>query len=473
MTTTGKGPAPFRSAHTPSGNARPNATPPHAARATAPPVYRPDNAPRHGAPRNGVTAHVPPRPPAASHVAAAAQLTPRSRPSPPPAYRPERTNTAPAQARMAPPHGPVQARPASQARPLQAHRPGAAAAATGVVQPMSMSWGEWAFTGLGGALGVGGALVAGVGAMPLVGLGLLAWVLSRLDLRAMGAALGRVSLAALALSCASFSFNFFLKAYRWHRLLLAQGIVLPPAVSLAAYLSGQFYAQVTLGRVGEFFRIEALFERNVGAGAALASSIFDRLLDLFVVLLTGGVFAVFVLGGRVEIALLVLASVVAGALLLRALLFSLGSRSTGRVQRALSGLSHRPWLGRIAKLVRDLAEGMQPMMRIRPLTEALVWTFVPWVFYFNALFVLADALGLDVSRTLLTATAAVSALAALLPITISGLGARELIYITALGHHGVPGEPAAVLALLHLFVMSASAICFGLLGVGWRQRQRL
>jgi hypothetical protein len=59
-----------------------------------------------------------------------------------------------------------------------------------------------------------------------------------------------------------------------------------------------------------------------------------------------------------------------------------------------------------------------------------------------------------------------------LPVTVSGLGARELIYIRVLENHGVPNETAVVLSLLHLFVMSICATGFGFLGVVWRQRQR-
>lgn len=112
------------------------------------------------------------------------------------------------------------------------------------------------------------------------------------------------------------------------------------------------------------------------------------------------------------------------------------------------------------------------MLRPSTLLEAMLWTLIAWTCYLKALFALADGLHLSVSRLLLTAAAAFAALSALLPVTISGLGARELIYIEALRRHGVAGESAVAMSLLHLIVMSACAIAFGLLGVLWRQRQR-
>jgi uncharacterized protein (TIRG00374 family) len=311
--------------------------------------------------------------------------------------------------------------------------------------------------------------------LPLAGLCLLGWVLSRLDLRALSQAFGRVSLATLALSCGWFSLNLWLKAWRWQRLLLAQGIVLPHRVALAAFMSAQFYAQVTVGRVGEFVRIEALTERGVSAGRALSSCIFDRLLDVCLVLFAGSVLGAFVLGAAR--AAFAAALVMALLSLLGAAFVNVLGRERARDPQAavpgwLAALERRPWATRALRVLRELARGMAPMLRSAALLEALVWTAIAWCGYFAALFALADGLHLSVPRVLLTATAAFAALTALLPVTISGLGARELIYIEVLRAHAVPSEAAVALSLLHLSVMFACAILLGLLGVAWRQRQR-
>jgi hypothetical protein len=108
--------------------------------------------------------------------------------------------------------------------------------------------------------------------LPLLGLVLLGWVFSRLDRGAFAAAFDQISAGTIALSCAWFGGNAWLKVLRWQRLLHSQGIALPHRVALAAFLSSQFYAQVTVGRVGEFMRIEALLERGVRPGTALAAA---------------------------------------------------------------------------------------------------------------------------------------------------------------------------------------------------------
>jgi uncharacterized protein (TIRG00374 family) len=295
-------------------------------------------------------------------------------------------------------------------------------------------------------------------------------VLSRLDLRALSQAFQRVSLATVAISCAWFCANLWLKVWRWQRLLLAQGIVLPHRVALATFMSAQFYAQVTVGRVGEFVRIEALTERGIGAATALSSCLFDRLLDVFLVLFAGSVLGAFVLGAaRAALA----ASLLMGVLAVVAVAFVklLGSERAASPRGWLAAVERRRFGSRALRALREIARGMAPLLRPATLLEAMAWTTIAWAGYFAALFTLSDGLHLGVSRVLLTATAAFAALSALLPVTISGLGARELIYIEVLRAHGVTGEAAVALSLLHLMVMSACAIAFGLVGVVWRQRQ--
>lgn len=311
--------------------------------------------------------------------------------------------------------------------------------------------------------------------LPLLGLVLLGWVLSRMDLAAMGNALARVSAGTLALAAGFFACNLLVKAYRWQRLLQMQGIAIPLRVALAAFLSGQFYGQVTLGRAGEFLRVEALLERGVRLGSALASCTFDRLLDVFAVLAVGAVLAAWVVGD-LSLSLAALAAMLVIAFLLGLGIELLGTPPQGFgdnfVQRGLTRLQGRPLLGKLASGLRELAEGMRPALRAGALVELSAFTAVAWLGYFAALWQLAEGMGLQLSRSLLTSTASFAALTALLPITVSGLGARELIYINVLSAQGVPKESAVVLSLLHLFVMSLCATALGLAGVLWRQRQR-
>jgi len=64
---------------------------------------------------------------------------------------------------------------------------------------------------------------------------------------------------------------------------LQQEIELPFSVAIAAYLNGQFYGQVTVATSAVLSRGSA--DRKVDiVGRAISSCVFDRLLDVFILL---------------------------------------------------------------------------------------------------------------------------------------------------------------------------------------------
>jgi uncharacterized protein (TIRG00374 family) len=309
--------------------------------------------------------------------------------------------------------------------------------------------------------------------LPLIGVALLAWLISRLDGAQFRDAFARVPASVFALASLSFTVNLVLKAVRWKRLLIVQRIELPTSVAVAAFFAGQFWGQVTLGRMGEFMRAEVLIERKVPASQALSSCVYDRILDLALVLLLGAVLGAFAVGelrAAVAAAVLALLGGVVLAVLVRPELLPATART--RVSALVAWLSRIGPLGKALGFARELFAGMRPMLRPAPLLEASAWTLVSWLGYFAALWQLADAMGITASRLSLTAGASLAALSALLPVTFSGLGARELIFQQLLGLEGTASALAVALGLLHLAVMSGSALGFGFLAMLWLQRRR-
>jgi uncharacterized protein (TIRG00374 family) len=306
--------------------------------------------------------------------------------------------------------------------------------------------------------------------LPLLGLVLLGYLLSRYDLPKLWAALLRIDPWIVVEAVLLFSANMLLKSFRWQRMLTAQNLYLPAPVAVAAFLSSQFYGQVTLGRVGELYRAEALIERGVPLGTALSSSVYDRVLDLGVVLLLAALLGGFVVGDTraALIAALGMLGLFGGGV---ATLHARKLAALGPVAKLRGWLDRKRGTRGLLGMLGQLAAGFGPLLKPAFLLEAAAWTAAGWVLYFACLWQLADGLGVHASRTLLTAGACLGALSALLPVTVSGLGVRELILIHALALERVPGERAMVLSLLHLSVMTFSCVVFGLGGVVARQRQ--
>jgi hypothetical protein len=142
------------------------------------------------------------------------------------------------------------------------------------------------------------------------------------------------------------------------------------------------------------------------------------------------------------------------------------------VARLRAWLAQRRGTRGLFGMLAQLVAGLGPLLRPAFVLEAAVWTCAAWLLYFASLWALAQGLGIEATRATLTAGAALGALSALLPVTVNGLGARELIFMHVLALERVPGESAVVLSLLHLSVMSAAAIGLGAIGMLARSRQQ-
>lgn len=306
--------------------------------------------------------------------------------------------------------------------------------------------------------------------LPLLGLLLLGFILSRQDWSALGGAFARLGARPLAEAALLFGANAALKSVRFQRMLLAQRLVLPLPVAVASYFASLFYGQVTLGRVGELYKTEALLERGVPFGTALSSSLYDRLLDVALVTLLAAVLGAAVVGDtRAALAagLLVMLLTALGVAVLRARSLA----SVGPIAKLRAWLDGRRGGRGLLSMLAQVVAGLDPLLRPAFLVPALLWTAVAWAGYFGSLWRLADGMGVDASRVALTAAAALGALSALLPVTVSGLGAREVIFMHVLGRQGVTSEHAVALSLAHLGLMTAVVIVTGSLGLLVRARQ--
>jgi glycosyltransferase 2 family protein len=310
--------------------------------------------------------------------------------------------------------------------------------------------------------------------LPLLGLALLAWILYRADRAAMLAALRPLSLGSVAIAVVFFAVNILLKAVRWSRMLSAQGIDLSFSVAIAAFLNGQFYGQITVGRVGEFYRAEALLQNNVSVGRAMSSCLFDRLLDVTMVLSLATILGAFVVGDFRSAAwagMMLGVLVLGGVAAIVAIKIAYAQRSHPHLVRVRAMIETRPLLRKLVRSVLELIESSKSLLRPIPLLETLFWTGISWVNYYATLWQLASSMELTATRASLTAAASMAALTALLPISISGLGMREVVFAKVLGTSGTSMESAVVLSLANLAVITFTALALGLIGVIWRGHQ--
>lgn len=276
--------------------------------------------------------------------------------------------------------------------------------------------------------------------------------------------LGKIRPLEGALSLVFMGATIFLGAVRWHRVLRAQGVDIPAGRAVEISLVAHGFNAFLLGSTGGDL-VKAYYatgETHHLKAEAVVSVIVDRLIGLLAML----VFAAVMMAPNLD---LLTRHPRLGVLALLALgmLGSLGLLGGISFQGGLSRLwpGARDWLRRLPKgptLERAL-EAMRRLGRQRGLlARAFAISMVLNLACVLQIWALARGLGLDIPFRFLLVLVPIIICIAALPITPSGLGIRENLYVLALTVPEIHVPAAAALSLSLLAY--AGSLCWSLLG---------
>lgn len=251
-----------------------------------------------------------------------------------------------------------------------------------------------------------------------------------------------------------------LRALRWRVLFNDIGGRLSLSQLPTIYGASFFLGIVSPGRLGEISRV--WYTRNMISSipASACSVLLDRILDIVPTVLIA---AVFLLGvGTLDVSVLsaYILAVTTGAALLLLLLFLY----PGRLYRLVERGSHR--------IVKRFS-GSQPQSDSRPfcLSRAAIWkglllSALSHLFLLMQAHFFAVAVGASANPLLIYGVVTLAAFVAALPLSIGGLGTREVAVIFALqavGFSHSEGVGFSILTLCNfLTLLAVSAGLFGL-----------
>ena len=292
-------------------------------------------------------------------------------------------------------------------------------------------------------------------------IGLLAYLLSKVDIAEASASALNADPALLALATVQLSLQFFLAAMRWDLLVSGMGGSLPFASALRFVWIGTFFSQVLPASVGgDIVRMWLFWRRTGSRRLAIHSVALERMVMVMVLLLLVLAVQPGLAARGVPLAIVVSAVVVLTAMIavLSVLLLSrrlLAAHDRSRLLRALSN---------VAQDVRSVFASAPRAVALCGLSLAA---------YLNiaiAAWLIARALGLQISVVDSIVLAPVVVLAATLPISVGGWGVRESAAISLFGLVGVSGHDALALSVLLGLASIAISIPGALL---WLPRDRL
>lgn len=273
-----------------------------------------------------------------------------------------------------------------------------------------------------------------------ISLALLAYIFSRAGLPQLAAVARSADLRLYALALAVAFTGIFVRSFRWQFLLNAVGARVPFRRVVYLYFVGSFFNTfLPTGFGGDVVRVLEIGPAATTQQAA-GTALVDRLtgfIVLFVLALVTLPFSSRLLPANLTLLIAFLgAAVLAGS----ALLFEgrLLRWITGRLPRSLS-LAGDAWLGKTYSVITACGR--------RGLAGALAWSMLFNLLQMLANVLVARALGVGVSAWVFFMIVPVATAALLVPISISGFGVREALYVSFFGQLGVAPALAVALSL--------------------------
>jgi glycosyltransferase 2 family protein len=236
------------------------------------------------------------------------------------------------------------------------------------------------------------------------------------------------------------------KSWRWKMLLDGAGLETPLPTVLRYFLVGNFLGLATPGRVGDFAKALYLAGRGGNSFARATATIFvDRVLDMLVLTLLAA--AVFLHQQNLVVALPIVC--LALAIPLVAAKRRAGERLLRRVFVKMSPGAHRE---RVGDEFAAFYAQVSLLLTRRRLALPLLLAIAAYVLMILGVSRIGEGLRLELPMTFVASSVLLAIFAALLPISVGGLGSREAVLIACFAQRGLPAQTAVSFSLA-FFVM--------------------
>ncbi len=296
-----------------------------------------------------------------------------------------------------------------------------------------------------------------------IGLIIFAVILWRTDLQAVNAALQAAGWLPWLYNLALLALVVLFKSLRWQCLLrpLCRQPLRRAALDFGA---AGYLAMVTPGRVGDLLRAQFVREdTGVPASAALGSVVLDRIFDLglLAVIGTWGITTI-ALGPRltvlfvfVALFLVVVAWLCARTNFIAWLFARLGRHVPQRYAALVAG-------GGAA------FTGYFRLLTLRHFLLAALYTVLAYIVIFFQMYDLANRMGIPLTWWHTCFFVSIVTIVTILPISIAGVGTRDLLYILIFRQMGLSDAQAVAFAMTHFIISSLSSIIIGV--AAWQIR---
>lgn len=283
----------------------------------------------------------------------------------------------------------------------------------------------------------------------IIGLIIFAIILFRIDFEGIYSVIKEIRLSYLFWLFLPLIITLLLKVLRWHILLSIQGIAISRSMALKIYLTASFIGLATPARLGEFAKIAYIKSHHADQSITklLINHIIDRGMEFVLILIIAviGLFCLFTEYSLI-IALVLVAILILGnlALVFRKTLIKWASSMAKYILKRKKDEQIDVFIDQLIFYIREFKD--------KRLIIAVFLNILLYTLFFIAVYWLFLSLRLELPIFRLVITFSLSMLASVLPISIAGIGIRDLILIIFFSQYGITEEQTISFSTLYLFI---------------------
>ncbi|MHB8051742.1 MAG: lysylphosphatidylglycerol synthase transmembrane domain-containing protein [Methanoregula sp.] len=295
---------------------------------------------------------------------------------------------------------------------------------------------------------------SGIKILSLVGIALFIIILSRINLIALFDIFAHTNLVFLILALMVNCVAIILKSQKWKIIVNSVKPDFSLTESIKAFIVGFSFSTITPAKLGDFVKVLYINDDRCGLGKCISTVVIDRLIDIILLFSIAFIgiygFSVFY---HIEILsistiILIIVGIVAGlyVVLHRPLLSTL-------LKPFFNIFVPKHLKSKISLFYDDFFSGLFTFYYDRTrFFSSVVIGVISWIPPFIYGYLLALSIGIDPGVLFFVLVIPVLSLLDLLPISISGIGTRDVALIFFFSLKGISAEHAVAFSLLYLFM---------------------
>ncbi len=299
---------------------------------------------------------------------------------------------------------------------------------------------------------------------PIIGIILFVYLLWKLDVRQVFLEISSLNFNYIVLAALVLVIYFLFQTFKWYIIAIKQRMNLSFLEALKINFISHFYGFVTPSKIGSIIRAEYLKKYSGSIGKGISNFVIDKILDLSSLFILAIVFS-FMLGEKFDFIPL-------QAIIILFLVFCVFSLV----------LMKKNWLKAVSKKFKwMLPKSLEKKLRIvfssfyedMPDKTFIVGVFIinifTWILIYLVSYFIGLSLGINVPFYYFLAILPIATLIAQIPITINGLGTREVTLIGLFGLFGVSATKVFSMSILGIF-LSGIFPCLIALFLIWKEK---